>query len=136
MLCDRDVERHPTRGVSSAQTRRLGMTSLDADIRSCPEGAAGQGVHFPPLNTVKRQAIVLVRVLVGLSGARVSYLAIGYWMSGGTIPRFKVESAWVAFVMLGMTLRFLLGGVGEPEQSFVSRRGPHWIWAGFCGLAL
>jgi hypothetical protein len=85
---------------------------------------------------VKKQAIVLGQVLVGLSGARVSYLAIAYWMSDATTPRFKVESAWVAFVVLGMTLRFLRGGAGEPERSFVSGRSPRWMWPGFCGLAL
>jgi hypothetical protein len=85
---------------------------------------------------VKNQAIFLGQVFVGLSGARVAYLAIAYWMSGASTPRFKVESACVAFVVLGMTLRFVRGGIRESDGSFLSRLSARWMWPAFCGLAL
>jgi hypothetical protein len=80
--------------------------------------------------------IVLLQLLVGLSGLRVAYLAIVYWMSAATSPRFKVESAAVAFVVLGIALRFLRGGFREPDRGVPAPAAPGWMWAGFCGFAL
>jgi hypothetical protein len=75
------------------------------------------------------------QLIVAALGVRAGYLSGTYWASGAGTPRFYVESAWFAFLLVGSTFRFLHTSGVEFQQVATNNRRPVALVAS-CTIAL